>query len=186
MNKERISELIRQLLVEIGEDPQREGLLLTPERVAKSYEFLFQGYTRNVEDIINNARFTLENDDMIVVRDIEVYSMCEHHMLPFFGKCHVGYISRGKVLGVSKIARIVDCYARRLQLQENLTKQIAQEIQGSIDALGVGVVIEASHLCMMMRGVEKQNSRMTTSCMLGSFRKNQSTRNEFLALIRNK
>ncbi|MBR4748146.1 MAG: GTP cyclohydrolase I FolE [Abditibacteriota bacterium] len=186
MNRERIAELVRQILVEIGEDPSREGLLATPERVAKSYEFLFQGYDKDPEAIINSARFSQENDNMIVVRDIEIYSMCEHHMLPFFGKCHVGYISKGKVLGVSKIARIVDLYARRLQIQENLTRQIAEEILSSIDAMGVGVVIEAQHLCMMMRGVEKQNSQMTTSCMLGIFRKNQSTRNEFLSLIRNK
>ncbi len=186
MNKERISDLVRQIIVEIGEDPEREGLAGTPDRVAASYEFLFQGYAQDPEKIINSARFSQENDNMIVVRDIEIYSMCEHHMLPFFGKCHVGYISKGRVLGVSKIARIVDCYARRLQIQENLTRQIAEEIQGAIDALGVGVVIEAKHLCMMMRGVEKQNSQMTTSCMLGLFRKNQSTRNEFLSLIRNK
>lgn len=184
MNKERIAYLVRELLKEIGEDPEREGLIDTPERVAKAYEFIFQGYNQNVEDIINSARFTHENDNLILVKDIEIYSMCEHHMLPFFGKCHVGYISRDKVLGVSKIARIVDFYARRLQIQENLTRQIAEEIASSIDAIGVGVVIEAQHLCMMMRGVEKQNSMMTTSCMLGTFRSNQSTRSEFLSLIK--
>jgi len=184
MNKDRIAYLIRELLKEIGEDSEREGLIDTPERVAKAYEFIFQGYNQNVEDIINSAKFTQENDNLILVKDIEMYSMCEHHMLPFFGKCHVGYISTGKVLGVSKIARIVDAYSRRLQIQENLTRQIAEEISNSIDALGVGVVIEAQHLCMMMRGVEKQNSMMTTSCMLGSFRSKQTTRAEFLSLIK--
>ena len=184
MNKERIAYLVQELLKEIGEDPEREGLIDTPERVAKAYEFIFQGYNQNVENIINSAKFTQENDNLILVKDIEMYSMCEHHMLPFFGKCHVGYISTGKVLGVSKIARIVDAYSRRLQIQENLTRQIAEEISNSINALGVGVVIEAQHLCMMMRGVEKQNSMMTTSCMLGSFRSKQTTRAEFLSLIK--
>lgn len=186
MNTQKIESLIRELLIEIGEDPAREGLIDTPKRVAKSYEFIFQGYNQNIDDVINNARFTIEHDDMILVKDIELYSMCEHHMLPFFGKCHVGYIPKGgKVLGVSKIARIVDLYSRRLQIQENLTKEIAQTIMTEIDALGVGVVIEAKHLCMMMRGVEKQNSNMTTSSMLGSFRTNQTTRTEFLSLIKN-
>ena len=185
MNTEKIEKLVKEILIEIGEDPNREGLIDTPKRVAKSYEFIFQGYTQNTDYIINNARFTGEHDDMILVKDIEMYSMCEHHMLPFFGKCHVGYIPKsGKVLGVSKIARIVDLYSRRLQIQENLTKEIAQTIMKEIDALGVGVVIEAKHLCMMMRGVEKQNSNMTTSCMLGSFRTNQKTRAEFLSLIK--
>lgn len=184
MNKARIAELTRQLLIEIGEDPDREGLIDTPKRVAKAYEFILQGYNQDIDKIINSAIFTQENDNLILVKDIEIYSMCEHHMLPFFGKCHVGYISKGNVIGVSKIARIVDCYSRRLQIQENLTRQIAEEILSSIDALGVGVVIEAQHLCMMMRGVEKQNSMMTTSCMLGSFRSNQITRSEFLSLIK--
>ena len=185
MNTEKIQSLIKELLIEIGEDPQREGLLHTPERVAKAFEFIFQGYNQKKEDIINNARFTIEHDDMIVVKDIELYSMCEHHMLPFFGKCHVGYIPKsGKVLGVSKIARIVDMYSRRLQIQENLTNEIAQTIMEEIDALGVGVVIEAKHLCMMMRGVEKQNSNMTTSSILGTFRKDKGTRNEFLSLLK--
>ena len=185
MNKERIEELVKELLIEIGEDPTREGLIDTPRRVAKSFEFLYQGYSQDIEKVINNAKFTIEHDDMVVIKDIELYSMCEHHMLPFFGKCHVGYIPKsGKVLGVSKIARIVDFYSRRLQIQENLTKQVSDAIMTSIDALGVGVVIEAKHLCMMMRGVEKQNSMMTTSSMLGSFRTKESTRNEFLSLIK--
>lgn len=186
MNTERLEYLVKEILKEIGEDPEREGLKDTPKRVAKSYEFIFQGYSQDLEKVINNARFSIEQDDMILVKDIELYSMCEHHMLPFFGKCHVGYIPKGgKVLGVSKIARIVDLYSRRLQIQENLTKEIAQTIMKEIDALGVGVVIEAKHLCMMMRGVEKQNSNMTTSSMLGSFRTNQTTRSEFLSLIKN-
>ena len=185
MNKERIAELVKELIIEIGEDPTREGLIDTPRRVAKSFEFLYQGYSQDIETVINNAKFTIEHDDMVVIKDIELYSMCEHHMLPFFGKCHVGYIPKsGKVLGVSKIARIVDFYSRRLQIQENLTKQVSDAIMTSIDALGVGVVIEAKHLCMMMRGVEKQNSMMTTSSMLGSFRTKESTRNEFLSLIK--
>lgn len=186
MNTERLEYLVKEILKEIGENPEREGLKDTPKRVAKSYEFIFQGYSQDLEKVINNARFSIEQDDMILVKDIELYSMCEHHMLPFFGKCHVGYIPKGgKVLGVSKIARIVDLYSRRLQIQENLTKEIAQTIMKEIDALGVGVVIEAKHLCMMMRGVEKQNSNMTTSSMLGSFRTNQTTRSEFLSLIKN-
>jgi len=185
MNKERIAELVKELIIEIGEDPTREGLIDTPRRVAKSFEFLYQGYSQDIDAVINNAKFTIEHDDMVVIKDIELYSMCEHHMLPFFGKCHVGYIPKsGKVLGVSKIARIVDFYSRRLQIQENLTKQVSDAIMTSIDALGVGVVIEAKHLCMMMRGVEKQNSMMTTSSMLGSFRTKESTRNEFLSLIK--
>lgn len=183
MNTERIQELIRELLIEIGEDPEREGLLNTPQRVAKSYEYLLKGYQTCVEDIVEGAIFTQDTNNMIVVRDIEVYSMCEHHMLPFFGRCHIGYISRNKVLGVSKLARIVDCYARRLQLQERLTQQIARAVQDSIDAEGVGVVIEAQHLCMMMRGVEKQNSLMTTSSVLGSLHDSVATRTEFLTLI---
>ncbi len=183
MNHERVQQLIRELLVEIGEDPNREGLLDTPARVAKAYEFLYKGYNTDVEEVVNNAIFTQDTNNMIVVRDIEVYSMCEHHMLPFFGRCHVGYISDGKVIGVSKLARIVECYARRLQIQERLTQQIARAIKNLIGAEGVGVVIEAQHLCMMMRGVEKQNSLMTTSSVLGSFHESTATRNEFLTLI---
>lgn len=185
MNREKVENLIKELLIEIGEDPNREGLLDTPKRVAKSYEFLFQGYNKNIEEVVNNAHFTVTHNDMVIVKNIEMYSMCEHHMLPFFGQCHIGYIpNNGKVLGVSKLARIVDMFSRRLQIQENLTQEIAQTIMKDINPLGVGVVIEAKHLCMMMRGVEKQNSQMTTSSMLGIFRSHQKTRNEFLSLIK--
>ncbi len=183
MNIKRVEELVRELLIEIGENPEREGLLKTPERVAKSYEFLTAGYHQDIDTIINQAVFTSETDNMIVARDIEVYSLCEHHMLPFYGRCHIGYIAQHKMLGVSKIARIVDFYARRLQVQERLTSQIAEEIRRAVDADGVGVVMECRHLCMMMRGVEKQNSIMTTSSVLGSFREDSRTRMEFLNLI---
>lgn len=183
MNLKRIEELIRELLTEVGEDPDREGLRKTPERVAKSYEFLLKGYGQNLTEVINKAVFTQDTNNMVIVRDIEVYSMCEHHMLPFFGRCHIGYISKEKVIGVSKLARIVDCFARRLQLQERMTQQIAHAIMDSIDAEGVGVVIEAQHLCMMMRGVEKQNSLMTTSSVLGSIHDSVAARAEFFALI---
>jgi GTP cyclohydrolase I len=183
MNSERVAELIRELLVELGEDPDREGLRGTPYRVASAYEFLLRGYNQTPEDVINGAVFTQSTNNMVVVRDVELYSLCEHHMLPFFGRVHIGYISKEKVLGVSKLARIVDCYARRLQVQERLTQQIARAIMDSVQAEGVGVVVEAQHLCMMMRGVEKQNSLMTTSSVLGSFHDSVSTRNEFLTLI---
>ncbi|MBR2435026.1 MAG: GTP cyclohydrolase I FolE [Lentisphaeria bacterium] len=175
---------IRSLLTKIGEDPEREGLLQTPARVEKSLRYLTRGYTQNLEEVINGAIFHEECDDMVIVRDIEFYSMCEHHMLPFFGKCHIGYIPRGKVLGVSKLARITDMFARRLQIQERLCRQIADAIDSVLKPQGVGVVIEAQHLCMLMRGVQKQNSVMTTSAMLGSFRKEESTRLEFLKLIK--
>ncbi|MHB9036301.1 MAG: GTP cyclohydrolase I FolE [Armatimonadota bacterium] len=178
--------LVRELLVELGEDPEREGLKTTPRRVAESYQFLLKGYETDVDQVINNAIYTQSTNNMVVVRDIEVYSLCEHHMLPFFGRCHVGYISRDKVIGVSKIARIVDCFARRLQIQERLTQQIARAIMDSINAEGVGVVMEAQHLCMMMRGVEKQNSLMTTSSVLGSLHDSVATRTEFLTLISKK
>ena len=177
-------ELIRQLLIEMGEDPEREGLLKTPERVVKSYEFLTRGYRQNLEEVVNGALFEAESDDMVIVRDIEFFSLCEHHMLPFFGKCHVGYIPSKKIIGVSKIARIVDVFARRLQVQERMTKQIAQALMDILDAEGVGVVVEGQHLCMQMRGVEKQHSVMTTSSMRGSFRRSLATRNEFTRLIR--
>ena len=167
-----------------GDDPTREGLLATPERVARSYEYLLRGYNQKLEDVVHGAIFQAESDDMVIVRDIEFYSMCEHHMLPFFGKCHIGYIPRGKVLGVSKLARITDMFARRLQIQERLCRQIADAIDSVLKPEGVGVVIEAQHLCMLMRGVQKQNSVMTTSAMLGSFRKEESTRLEFLKLIK--
>lgn len=186
MNQQKIEELIKQLLKEIGDDPDREGLLKTPERVASMYEFLCSGYTTTPESVINNAIFTQETNNMVLVRDIEIYSMCEHHMLPFFGRCHIGYISNGKVFGVSKLARIVDVFARRLQLQERLTEQVAHTIKDKIGAEGVGVVIEARHLCMMMRGVQKQNSTMVTSSVLGSFHDDPATRNEFFSLVRHK
>ena len=155
----------------------------TPLRAAEAFAFMTQGYNKNVNDIVNGAIFTSDNDEMVIVKDIELYSLCEHHLLPFFGKAHVGYIPKGKIIGLSKIARIVDMYARRLQVQENLTREIAKTLMDVTGALGVGVVIEARHLCMMMRGVEKQNSIMKTSCLLGVFRKEDATRKEFLALI---
>ena len=179
-----LEDLVKQTLLEIGEDPDREGLIKTPERVARSLKFLTRGYQQDIEKVINGAIFTQDCDDMVIVKDIEFYSLCEHHMLPFFGKCHVGYIPQKKIIGVSKIARIVDMFARRLQVQERLTKQIAHAIFETLDAEGVGVVIDARHLCMQMRGVEKQNSVMTTSSMLGSFRRELATRNEFTRLIR--
>ena len=172
------------LLKYIGEDVNREGLKKTPLRAAKAFEYLTKGYKDNLDSIVNNAIFNSDNDEMVIVKDIEIYSLCEHHLLPFFGRCHVGYLPKGKIIGLSKIARIVDVYARRLQVQENLTKEIAQTLQKYTGALGVAVVIEAQHLCMMMRGVEKQNSSMITSCMLGAFRNDASTRAEFLSLIR--
>jgi GTP cyclohydrolase IA len=174
---------IRKLLEEIGEDPNREGLLKTPERVANAYEFLTRGYREDPLTVINEALFTEDNKEMVVVRDIDFYSLCEHHMLPFFGRCHVAYIPDHKIVGLSKLARLVDLYARRLQVQERLTKQIADTIQSVLDPLGVGVVMEATHLCMQMRGVEKQNSIAVTSHMLGSFRHSPETRAEFLNLI---
>jgi len=182
MNIERVAELVRELLVEIGEDPNREGLLRTPQRVALAWEFLTRGYHEKVDDL-TRATFASEVNNMIIARDIEVFSLCEHHMLPFFGRCHVGYIARRKLLGVSKLARVADYYARRLQVQERLTSQIAHAIMQAADAEGVGVVIECRHLCMMMRGVEKQNSVMTTSTVLGSFHDDAATRQEFLHLI---
>ena len=172
------------IIRELGEDPAREGLLRTPQRAARAMQYLTRGYGQSLEDVVNNAIFESDNDQMILVKDIELYSLCEHHLLPFIGKCHVAYIPTGKVIGLSKIARIVDMYARRLQIQENLTKQIADVLMQTIQPAGVGVIIEAQHLCMMMRGVEKQNSRMTTSMMLGSFRHHDRTRSEFLRLVK--
>ncbi|MBM3240843.1 GTP cyclohydrolase I FolE [Candidatus Poribacteria bacterium] len=183
MNEQRVAHLVREILLEIGEDPDREGLLKTPERVARALEFLTKGYRQNPQDEVNNAVFESAANNMIIVRDIEVYSLCEHHMLPFYGRAHIGYIAKDKVLGVSKLARITDCYARRLQIQERLTAQIAREIRDAVNAEGVGVVMECRHLCMMMRGIEKQNSVMTTSSVLGSFHDDPSTRTEFLQLI---
>ena len=171
------------ILEEIGEDLGREGLVDTPKRAAEAFRFLNRGYNQSLEMVLNGAIFQADTEDMVIVKDIELYSLCEHHLLPFIGKCHVGYLPNGKVLGLSKIARIVDMYGRRLQIQEKLTKQIADAIQEAVGAKGVAVVIEAKHLCMMMRGVEKQNSVMTTSVMLGIFREHFSSRSEFLNLI---
>ncbi|QEM81470.1 GTP cyclohydrolase I FolE [Halomonas binhaiensis] len=173
----------RNIIKELGEDPDREGLVDTPRRAAKAMQFLNRGYTQSLEEIVNGAVFSSETDEMVLVKDIELYSMCEHHLLPFIGKCHIAYLPNGKVLGLSKFARIVDMYARRMQIQENLTKQIADAVQSVTGARGVAVVIEARHLCMMMRGVEKQNSSMTSSVMLGSFRDKATTRQEFLTLV---
>ena len=178
-----MEDAVRKILTAIGENTEREGLKDTPDRVRKSYEYLMQGYRQDPSEILNSAIFSEECNHMIIVRDIEIYSMCEHHMLPFFGKCHIGYIARNRVYGVSKLARLVDCFARRLQVQERLTQQVATHLMEPIQAEGVGVVIEAQHLCMMMRGVVKQNSKMVTSAMLGSFREESATRNEFLRLI---
>jgi len=175
----------RTLIEEVGEDSAREGLLSTPARAAKAMRFLCQGYDQSLEEILNGAVFESDSDEMVIVRDIELYSLCEHHLLPFIGKCHVAYLPRGRVIGLSKIARVVDMFARRLQIQEQLTGQIAHAIQEVTGGIGVGVVVESRHLCMMMRGVQKQNSSMTTSAMLGRFRSDINTRNEFLTLIRN-
>ena len=183
MNLERVRELIHELLVEIGEDPERQGLVRTPDRVARAWEFLSEGYREDRQAIINEAVFDSEANNMIIARDIEIYSLCEHHMLPFFGRCHIAYIAKDKVLGLSKLARLTNYYARRLQIQERLTSQIAHEIMDAVDAEGAGVVMECHHLCMMMRGVEKQQSAMTTSTVLGSFHDDPSTRMEFLTLI---
>ncbi|MFC3908900.1 GTP cyclohydrolase I FolE [Legionella dresdenensis] len=176
--------LYKQIIEKIGENPAREGLQDTPERAANAMRYLMKGYTENLDDIINGALFDSEMKEMVIVKDIEMYSMCEHHLLPFLGKCHVGYIPNGKVLGLSKIARIVDYYARRLQIQERLTSEIADCISSITNAQGVAVVIEAKHLCMMMRGVEKQNSAMVTSVTLGTIRDNPAIKDEFLKLIR--
>lgn len=181
-----MEDAVRELLSGLGEDPGREGLAATPERVAKSLKFLTQGYGQDPGEVIGEALFTVKYDEMVIIRDIDVFSLCEHHMLPFFGKAHVAYLPNGKVVGLSKIPRLVDLYSRRLQVQERLTVQIAQTIQDTIQPRGVGVVIEAMHFCMVMRGVEKQNSVAATSCMLGAFRDHQPTREEFLGLIRNR
>jgi GTP cyclohydrolase I len=179
-----IEATVKELLLGLGEDPAREGLARTPARVAESLRFLTSGYRVDVEEVINGAIYREDCDEMIVVRDIEVYSLCEHHMLPFFGKCHVAYLPKGRIIGLSKVPRIVDAFARRLQVQERLTTEVARALERHLEPKGVGVVIEASHLCMMMRGVEKQNSRALTSCMLGRFRSDEKTRAEFLGLIR--
>ncbi len=179
----RIVELTRELLERIGEDPARDGLVKTPERVAKAWGDLTAGYRMNAEDVLNGALFDVAYDEMVIVKDIEVFSLCEHHLLPFLGKAHVAYIPRNKVIGLSKTARLVDMFARRLQVQERLTREVADAIQDAINPVGVGVVVEARHLCMMMRGVEKQHSSAITSTMLGEFRENSTTREEFLSLV---
>ena len=180
---DRIQNLIQSLLDEIGEDSSREGLLKTPERVAESWEFFSQGYRQKLGEIINHAIFHEDAKDMIVVRDVEFFSLCEHHLLPFFGKAHVGYIPDGKVIGLSKIPRVIDMFSRRLQVQERLTRQIAETIQDVLDPIGVAVVMEGRHMCMQMRGVEKQNCLASTSSMLGKFRESDRTRSEFLTII---
>ena len=181
-----MQDLIRQLLAELGEDPSREGLLRTPQRVARALQFLTSGYAADVDAILNGALFTVDYSEMVIVKDIDFYSLCEHHLLPFFGKCHVAYIPRRHVIGLSKIPRLVDVFARRLQIQERMTNQIAQTILEKINPLGVAVVCEGTHLCMAMRGVEKQNSCAVTSAMLGAFRDQARTRTEFLELIRHR
>ena len=181
-----MQDLIRQLLVGLGEDPDREGLVRTPLRVEKSLKFLTSGYTADIDQIVNDALFTVDYSEMVIVRDIDFYSLCEHHVLPFFGKCHVAYLPRRRVIGLSKIPRLVDVFARRLQIQERMTNQIAETIREKIDPLGVAVVCEGTHLCMSMRGVQKQNSFAVTSAMLGAFRENARTRMEFLELIKHR
>ena len=182
----KLKEITKSLLSEIGEDPTRAGLINTPERVAKAWDFFSQGYRANVEEIVNGAIFEEDCSEMVIVRDIEFFSMCEHHMIPFFGRCHVGYLSNKKIIGLSKIPRIVDAFSQRLQVQERLTSQIAETLMDILDPIGVGVVMEGRHLCMQMRGVEKQNSFATTSSMLGQFRESPETRSEFLSIIRMK
>ena len=182
-DEKKIASLVRELIVALGEDPTREGLVKTPARVAKSLAYLTRGYRQNLKSVVNGARFASGTNHMVILKDIELYSLCEHHMLPFYGKCAIGYISRGKVLGVSKLARIVDMFARRLQIQERLTEEIANAVMEESGAEGVGVVVRARHLCMMMRGVEKQNSEMTTSAVLGSFLEDEKVRQEFLSLV---
>jgi GTP cyclohydrolase IA len=178
-----IAPLVKEMLARLGEDPEREGLTRTPERVAQALEFLTSGYRTDIAKLVNNALYEVKYDEMVVVRDIEFFSLCEHHLLPFFGKVHVAYLPRNRVLGLSKIPRIVDAFARRLQIQERLTQQIAKTIQDAVDPVGVGVICEARHFCMMMRGVEKQHSGAMTSAMLGAFRARKKTRDEFLALV---
>ena len=184
MNKDRVKTAIEVLLAEIGEDAERDGLVRTPERVAKSLEFLTSGYSQDIEAVLNGALFSVDYSEMGIVKDIDFYSLCEHHLLPFFGKCHIAYLPRDRVVGLSKIPRLVDVFSRRLQIQERLTNQIAQIIEETLKPLGVGVVVEASHLCMLMRGVEKQNSFALTSAMLGAFRDDARTRMEFLELLK--
>ncbi len=182
----RVQDLIRKLLVELGEDPDREGLVRTPHRVERALGFLTSGYAADIQAVLNDALFTVDYSEMVIVKDVDFYSMCEHHLLPFFGKCHVAYIPRKRVIGLSKIPRLVDVFARRLQIQERMTNQIAETIREAVDPLGVAVVVEGTHLCMAMRGVEKQNSFAVTSAMLGAFRDQPTTRMEFLELIRHR
>ena len=184
VKNEKIAELTKLLLKEIGEDPDREGLIKTPSRVSKAWSFFSRGYNQNVDEIINDAIFNENAKDMVVVRDVEFFSLCEHHLIPFFGKAHVAYIPNGKVVGLSKIPRIIDMFSRRLQVQERLTRQIAETIQDVLEPIGVAVIMEGQHMCMQMRGVEKQNSLTTTSSMLGKFRQSDRTRAEFLSIIR--
>lgn len=179
-----MEKLIENMLEALGEDPQRQGLRKTPARVAETWKFLTKGYSENVEDILKDALFDVQYDEMVIIRNIEVYSLCEHHLLPFFGKCHVGYLPTSKVIGLSKVIRLVELFARRLQVQERLTQEIAHTIQEQVNPQGVGVIIEAQHLCMMMRGVEQQNVKVTTSTLLGKFRQDQRSRMEFLNLVR--
>ncbi len=179
----RLADMYRALLTAIGEDPQRDGLKGTPARAAKALEFLTQGYGQSLEEVVNGAIFDSNNDQMVIIKDLEIYSLCEHHILPFIGKCHIAYLPAGRVIGLSKLARIADMYSRRLQIQENLTEQVAAAVESITGALGVGVIIEAKHLCMMMRGAHKQNSVMTTSMMLGRFKTDHRTRAEFLTLV---
>jgi GTP cyclohydrolase IA len=186
LSEASLSELTREMLLRLDEDPSRDGLLKTPERMAKALEYLTHGHQEHPEEILRGAMFDVDYDEMVIVKDIEMFSLCEHHVLPFFGKVHVAYIPNGKVIGLSKIPRLVDVFARRLQVQERLTTQIAETIQNAIAPQGVGVVVEARHLCMMMRGVEKQHSSTITSAMVGVFRDDRATREEFLALVRNK
>jgi len=181
---ESIADLVRKMIVKLGEDPDREGLRKTPERFEKALRFLTSGYQENVDQLLNGATFSVAYDEMVIVKDIEFFSMCEHHLLPFFGKVHIAYLPNKKVIGLSKVARLVNMFARRMQIQERLTSQIAQALEEKIDPQGVGVIVEARHLCMQMRGVEKQHSKAVTSAMLGAFRHNKQTRDEFLALVR--
>jgi GTP cyclohydrolase IA len=183
---ETITDLVRRMIKLVGEDPEREGLRKTPERFEKTFKFLTSGYHQNAESVLNGATFSVCYDEMVVVKDIEFFSLCEHHLLPFFGKCHVAYLPNKRVIGLSKVARLVNMFARRLQIQERLTSQVAKAIEEKISPEGVGVIVEARHLCMQMRGVEKQHGQAVTSAMLGSFRHNKQTRDEFLSLVRTK
>jgi GTP cyclohydrolase I len=185
VKQETIADLVRKMIKLVGEDPEREGLRKTPERFEKALKFLTSGYHQNAENILNGATFSVCYDEMVVVKDIEFFSLCEHHLLPFFGKCHVAYLPNKRVIGLSKVARLVNMFARRLQIQERMTSQIAKAIEEKISPEGVGVIVEARHLCMQMRGVEKQHGQAVTSAMLGSFRHNKQTRDEFLSLVRN-